>query len=159
MAEEASERFCACGCGSKIETRPWHKYREIRFVSGHNIKPINPLSIVDKTKDTRKGQTGFLAPKIIGSIKHDARKSGRGWLLDDIFAFKLIISDCVYCGQKSNWPNGRNGIDRIDSSIDYYPENCVSCCKYCNGAKSDKTVQEFKLWAEKLYLNIFKKED
>jgi hypothetical protein len=150
--------ICACGCGQKIKANKWHKYRNVKYVSGHNIRTTNPLSLLDKTKDNRKNQTGFLAPKTIGKIKHDAIKAGYEWMLDDVFAFNLIISNCSYCGKESGWPNGRNGIDRINSSIDYYPENCIACCKFCNRAKSDRTVEEFKSWAVDLYLNISKEE-
>lgn len=158
MSEFGIRKECECGCGEKIKPQTWHKYRSVRFISGHNIRPINPLSLLDKTKDERKGQTGFLAPKVIGGIKHDAVKAGREWLLDDLFAFRLIISNCSYCGKESNWPNGRNGIDRVDSNVDYYPENCVSCCKFCNASKSNRTVEEFKSWAKTLYLNILSQE-
>ena len=150
--------LCACGCGEKIQSKSWHKYRNAKFISGHNVKVVNKLSLLDRTKDNRKGQTGFLAPKIISNIKHDAIKAGREWMIEDVLAFNLIISDCSYCGKKSNWPNGRNGIDRVDSSIDYYPDNCVTCCKICNRAKSNSTIEEFKDWAKRLYLNLFKNE-
>lgn len=150
--------LCSCGCGEKIEEKKWHKYRSAMYISGHNIRVINPLSILDKNKDKRKGQTGYLAPKIIANIRHDAIKAGYVWLLSDIFVYKLITGDCVYCGSESKWPNARNGIDRVNSSIDYVPDNCVSCCKFCNRAKSNRSMEEFLNWAIKLSSNIKKNE-
>ena len=44
-----------------------------------------------------------------------------------------------------------NGIDRVDSNIGYTSENTVSCCKYCNTAKSTMTVENFKNWIIRLY--------
>lgn len=36
-----------------------------------------------------------------------------------------------------------NGIDRVDSSIGYEKENCVSCCVVCNRMKLDHDAQFF----------------
>lgn len=148
--------ICKCGCGNKIQIKKWHEYEPVEFISGHNRTLQNPLLLMDKTLDKRKNQKGYLAPKIVSTIKRDAIKAGYEWKLDAVFVFNLIISDCVYCGAISNWPHGRNGIDRINSSIGYDKTNCVSCCKYCNRAKSDRTTDEFKSWAKRLYSNFLK---
>jgi hypothetical protein len=37
-----------------------------------------------------------------------------------------------------------NCIDRIDSGLGYEIGNIVPCCKWCNIAKADKSVEEFK---------------
>jgi 5-methylcytosine-specific restriction endonuclease McrA len=50
----------------------------------------------------------------------------------------------------------QSGIDRIDNTLGYNIENCVSCCKDCNRAKSDKTLNEFKEWITNLYNNTIK---
>ena len=44
-----------------------------------------------------------------------------------------------------------NGIDRIDSNIGYTKENSVSCCKFCNTAKSTMSRDEFLKWIKKVY--------
>jgi len=36
-----------------------------------------------------------------------------------------------------------NGIDRINSTLDHNINNAVPCCKYCNFAKLDRTIEEF----------------
>ncbi len=66
----------------------------------------------------------------------------------------FIKGHCHYCGIEPSSirkAQGRdkiqiiwNGIDRIDSNKGYILENCVSCCKYCNQAKSDLTLDAFK---------------
>ncbi len=68
--------------------------------------------------------------------------------------YKLIKGNCFYCNSppsqiikrmKSNKPQIiYNGIDRIDSSIGYNEENCVSCCKYCNQSKSNLSIEDWK---------------
>jgi len=44
-----------------------------------------------------------------------------------------------------------NGIDRLDSSRGYILENCVPCCKVCNYAKRNMSVNDFLNWIKKVY--------
>lgn len=48
-----------------------------------------------------------------------------------------------------------NGIDRIDNNKGYTIDNVVPCCKMCNQAKNDYTLQEFQDWVEKIYNKMF----
>lgn len=85
-----------------------------------------------------------------------AKKRKREFDLNFIEFKKLIKGNCHYCGTEPSQirrrPNMKeykiqiiwNGIDRIDSSKGYTIENCVTCCKYCNAAKLDLSVDEFK---------------
>jgi hypothetical protein len=43
-----------------------------------------------------------------------------------------------------------NGIDRVDNGKGYEPGNIVACCKQCNIAKRDHSVDEFLSWARRL---------
>lgn len=43
-----------------------------------------------------------------------------------------------------------NGIDRVDSKKGYVAGNVVTCCRNCNQAKSDKSIDEFEEWAIRL---------
>ena len=43
-----------------------------------------------------------------------------------------------------------NGLDRVNSSIGYVFDNCVSCCGQCNIAKSDYTKEEFLAMARRI---------
>ena len=47
---------------------------------------------------------------------------------NDIILAKLILG-CFYCGDIATT------IDRIDSKLDHFPDNCVGCCKGCNMSK------------------------
>jgi hypothetical protein len=62
---------------------------------------------------------------------------------------ELVTTPCHYCG---NLPEGDrfNGIDRIDSSLGYVPENSVPCCRICNRAKSNSPVGEFESWLHRV---------
>ena len=74
----------------------------------------------------------------------------------------LIIGNCHYCGIEPQEPTGSykkwsyslfpiNGIDRIDSTKIYTRDNCVSCCKWCNQAKSTMTQDQFRVWLYRAY--------
>ena len=88
----------------------------------------------------------------------------------DIEEFYYISQmPCFYCG---NLPNnafnraktdkksskkakelGRfiyNGVDRIDSNLPHNKENVVPCCKYCNFAKGNITLEEFQEWMRRV---------
>jgi hypothetical protein len=82
--------------------------------------------------------------------------------------FKVLISqDCYYCGrppsQKLTTPARPdilyyNGIDRVNNLLPYSLGNCVTACKFCNGAKSNLSLEEFYNNVKKLYDNLVKKE-
>lgn len=44
-----------------------------------------------------------------------------------------------------------NGLDRIDNNKTHTIDNVVSCCKWCNISKRDRTIEEFKEWLQKIY--------
>lgn len=75
--------------------------------------------------------------------------------LDPLKSFEnYIIQACNYCGLKPQFPHTRNGIDRIDSSKGYTENNCVSCCKFCNYAKGDHLLDDFKTWISLAYIHL-----
>lgn len=75
----------------------------------------------------------------------------------------LTSSNCFYCGVAPFLTGSTtntygfylyNGIDRIDNSKGYTLENTVSCCKICNTAKNDLSLDDFKKWILKVSKNI-----
>ena len=82
--------------------------------------------------------------------------------------FNMLISkNCEYCGsapvlptnqkyhkakQFNNDPDASfNGIDRVDSNLDYTIDNCVPCCEYCKKVKLNKSTNEFLQHVSKIY--------
>ncbi len=72
---------------------------------------------------------------------------------------KITSSNCTYCGVEPRQINNikqlygsyiYNGIDRKDPTKGYIKDNCVPCCKHCNYAKRESTVEEFKEWIQRL---------
>lgn len=107
-----------------------------------------------------------------------ARRVWRANYKEMFFEDFYIISQqqCYYCGEiPSNIQNGAdkkssenmkkngnfkyNGLDRLDSSKSHFKENCVPCCKYCNYAKRERTVEEFRDWLVKTYNFFIQKQN
>ena len=100
---------------------------------------------------------------------HGYKKQAKDRGLDfdlSFYDFKGLVEDfCFYCGSKDTkhvWKKSFGsidvcGVDRLDSSIGYVKDNCVSCCKFCNYAKRSYSVEEFKEHISKIY-NYFIKQ-
>jgi hypothetical protein len=73
----------------------------------------------------------------------------------------LVEQQCYYCKElpknkrntflhkgasqyaKDNGDFIYNGLDRVNNNLPHNKDNVVPCCKWCNFAKSNKTVEEF----------------
>jgi hypothetical protein len=62
------------------------------------------------------------------------------------FLEKFWNKPCNYCGDKING----GGIDRVDSSMGYEPDNCVPCCPNCNRMKMALSVSDFLSHIQKI---------
>lgn len=82
----------------------------------------------------------------------NARQKGIAFELTVEQVRELSQSNCHYCGQppsniikpgaRNPYPWVYNGIDRMDNSAGYIPENCVPCCSRCNYMKGPHTSYE-----------------
>jgi hypothetical protein len=73
----------------------------------------------------------------------------------------LVHGLCHYCNakpsvrnftcKKHKWSYDMNGVDRIDSEVDYEVSNCVPACDTCNRAKLDHSVEYFLDWIKRVY--------
>lgn len=57
----------------------------------------------------------------------------------------LMEAPCTYCGVPAAL-----GVDRVDSAGNYTPENCVSCCAFCNRAKWKLSPAVYREWISKV---------
>lgn len=78
----------------------------------------------------------------LSMLRGSARKRGLNVNLDLNKYQALIDLGCTYCGKDLSNENGYC-LDRLDSSKGYNLFNVVGCCKICNRAKSDMTVEAF----------------
>lgn len=78
--------------------------------------------------------------------------------------FKNLIQNfCYYCGDSPSTIYRRkdykqtflyNGIDRVDNTIGYLIDNCITCCKLCNKYKYTMTHSEFNQWVINIVNNL-----
>ncbi|AGE57955.1 hypothetical protein PBCVNW6652_293R [Paramecium bursaria Chlorella virus NW665.2] len=68
-------------------------------------------------------------------IKGNAKDGHKDITMTDEEIMDMTDMPCVYCGKETIDAVKRNGIDRLDSSIGYVLDNCVSCCQMCNMMK------------------------
>lgn len=72
---------------------------------------------------------------------------------------EVITKPCRYCGSDEIRTNDNgdtyncNGIDRLDNSKDYIPNNSVSCCSMCNYMKYIYTEENFIKYCKNIYDN------
>jgi hypothetical protein len=92
--------------------------------------------------------------------KYSIISSKRKWELSDEYAISLFTLPCFYCGEiglrqlthrKKSFTVKLNGIDRVDSKIDYIVSNVVSCCSNCNFLKNRYPQKEFYMVIKKIY--------
>ena len=143
---------CICDCGNLVTINAGTLRNGQTKSCGCLISEIN--------HKRRSGNAVF--KRLYHSIKTYSKKKNIPFdlTLEDI---KFITKQkCTYCGrdpylEKKAYMYARynntkykdeteiiNGIDKIIPEKGYILENCVSCCKYCNRAKSDLLPEDFK---------------
>lgn len=145
---------CKCDCGKEMTT------------SHSNLKSGSCKScgclIFEIRKSERKPIEKTISHSIWNYYLRNAKDRNYIWNLSEEEFLILIKTSCYYCGAEPfNYVKRRyktetekglpfNGVDRLDNTVGYVTDNCVPCCKICNAAKSNLTLDEFKAWATKL---------
>ena len=142
--------LCQCDCGSKTTVSGKSLRRGATRSCGCLAREIREMRTLPE------GEAALNA--LIYRYKHDARRRGISWELAKEQCRGVFSRPCHYCGlepaQIKTSKNGvflYNGIDRFDNTLGYTKENCVACCWYCNQAKSDMSIGEFKAWLTRAY--------
>jgi hypothetical protein len=133
---------CKCECGNEAVVA----YTNLL----HNQKSCGCLR---KLRKKPRGESGQVKGKIIHSYKKNAEKRSLSWELTNAQATALFKTDCHYCGRppsqvqtRNNETYTYNGIDRVDNAFGYKEGNVVACCKWCNWAKNEQSLEEFRGW-------------
>lgn len=137
--------ICDCGCEFTTTTKAIKKGRK----SCGCLSKSNRFKLVSDKE--------YFTNLKIGHYKYSAEKRNIKWGISKDYFFELITNNCYFCGSLPSLENKRgkhkillNGIDRLDNTKDYVIENVVSCCRFCNYAKSNSTLEDFKLWIKRL---------
>lgn len=106
-----------------------------------------------------EGQASFNA--VYRDYKNRALKLEIPFEIDEEQFRTITSQNCVYCGVEplQHRKHGKktfngfylhNGLDRVDNSKGYTPDNVVACCGICNKAKRDLPLEEFQAWIDRL---------
>lgn len=125
--------LCVCTCGKK-------KLLALYRVLNGETKSCGCLK---RELETKKDTTGL--NNRIARYRVSARYRKVCWELSAEQAGKILLSECKYCGTLP-----AHGIDRVDNSAGYTPANAVPCCKICNRAKLNLSLDEFNLWLSRV---------
>jgi nicotinamide mononucleotide adenylyltransferase len=139
--------LCLCDCG----TEKWVSRDSLQ----NGTQSCGCISI--EQKSLAPGQAS--RNKLYQRYKNDAKRRGYEFSLSFKNFISLCEQDCHYCGNmpmnvakiSSNGDFVYNGIDRVNSDLSYFEENCVSCCSRCNLAKGTMGKEEFLLLVERIY--------
>lgn len=142
--------LCLCDCGKEcIKSHTCFKFKKSLAFNKH---------CGCKRKDPN--QVSVLQRAVFKNNKFQSFNRNYAWELEFQEWLELTQQDCFYCGGKPQNKASRpqykepfyyNGVDRVDNTKGYTPDNCVPCCKQCNGAKSDYTLEEFTTWVRNIY--------
>ena len=102
--------------------------------------------------------------ELFSQYKFRAARRGIKFSLSREMFQSLVFGKCYYCSselsifirvtRRKSLPDrlfSCNGVDRVNSFKGYVDGNVVSCCKNCNFAKRQLSVEEFYNWIEKVY--------
>lgn len=117
-----------------LHTRKIEFFNRKNPLSQNEFLNTSTLSLIEK-------------PQLLSIYKCGAKRRNREWKLNNDYFNFLTSQICYFCGQlpekhiKLNYHY--NGIDRLDSTLGYSPNNVVPCCTKCNRMKWDVHYSTF----------------
>lgn len=134
-------------CRSKANSE-WGKLNRDK-ANINNKKYIDKFSKEQKFEVYKKYTDKHYIKYMFNTLKWNAKKRNLEVCIDVEFIIDLFNKQnkkCFYTGDEMNLiqsdPNVMS-VDRIDSSIGYSVDNCVSCCTICNMMKNILSVEDF----------------
>ncbi len=156
----------SCGCLRRIKTGGRPVYKGACVLCGTNETPrwykkcIKEGTVCRSCYAKEKLKDDTIRSKRIGqrrewgknnpykvAVKTAKSKGMEFTLTEEEYLDK--ITECHYCGDNLNQLEGMK-LDRIDSSKFYTLQNTVGCCRMCNVAKNNHTLETFVAWIKRL---------
>lgn len=127
---------------SRLNKKDDINHREKIIQQQRDWRINNPDKCI-KYNDNRRIDTRSKIKDYISKCENDLKshKITFDLLFDE--AEEYCLSDCYWCGYCPENKQQINGIDRIDNTKGYYPDNCVPCCADCNIMKGEALVDNF----------------
>ncbi len=144
--------LCRCDCGKTVVVR------------ANNLRTNNTRGCGCERPAPNKLPPGQSAANSLFSSRYKcgARNRKIGWGLTKEQFMGMVTQNCHYCGlpPSARIVNGSSvfvftGIDRVDSSKGYIDGNCVPCCKACNFAKNEMSVEAFRSFIHRVFSHMF----
>jgi hypothetical protein len=143
---------CQCDCGNKCistgKTLRDGKKQSCGCIKREQSKEL--VKILHKNNELSFGEAACNHLASIYRLNAEKRKFEYKLTIQE---FKQLTSDiCYYCGDSPRYshngvtcstPYVYNGIDRVDNSIGYVLDNCVTCCRICNWMKRTQNKSDF----------------
>lgn len=156
--------ICKCDCGVTKEILG-------NSLTNGDSKSCGCSQMEQKIKGAKYGSNA--KGRVMKDYLVGAKIRGLDFSLSDERFFELTQQPCYYCDAspmsiKQSWstnplsePYTYNGIDRVNNALGYTKENCVTCCKICNYAKKNLSLDEFKSWVTRLvnHFDTWKSKD
>ena len=139
--------LCKCSCGTE------------KVIDSSNLKSGRTKSCGCLVK-LPPGVSGMHG--LIGCYKASAKRHNVSFELIEKQFKELTQLDCYYCDSSPKQGYGKyihNGLDRVDNNKGYTIDNVVPCCKQCNHAKTNLTLQEFRDWVKRIYNKMYNKKE
>lgn len=145
-----------CECGSDRKN-----VRKDQLLSGDTLSCgcLREENLRSSRWIAEREEIGF--KMLLTRYKKGAKERNLCWELTDDQFRTLTKSNCWYTGQEpatkisnNESPNSVyvfNGVDRLDNTMGYTPENCVPCCKDANFAKMSLDYNKFLQLVERIY--------
>lgn len=157
--------LCRCDCGTeKVIIGSYLRIGQTKSCGclqkelvGNRFRGVSPVTKLPLGVSSMR--------QTINHYKKNAKKRGLSFELTEKEFLEITQKECFYCGVKPGNITSRgsrnngsftyNGIDRVENNKGYTIDNIVPCCRTCNIAKRNLTLQEFKDWIGRVNNNMF----
>lgn len=140
---------CKCDCGKTFFVATKHMRTR--------LKSCGCLSISNRFKNNDKTSLEIVGNYRLGHYKNASKRRLLSWDLPENKFIELLFSNCYYCKSPpltllkvKKHKLMVNGVDRVNNDLGYSINNCVACCKFCNRAKNNATLEDFTNWINRI---------